>query len=774
MRGAFRKWTVLILAAGALWAGKVTTLAAQQPLTARSRTTAPFVVRYAQQGKTTGDLGELYQLCNGNEVIRVYRAAPGADAAADSYRRINLEDGTDEADQLRAVILGGYPQLGAESLAVRANVWLRGKGLPEITHLQTGEALLATQIAVWEIAQPDFSVEDYGSRWKDLDSTSWAGYREQGTDSVLLLQEPTEYTSWNVEGLCRYLCSLPPVQAKKVTASDGVLTDLYYRGTKQADTYTISAKATVSVDISPGDSLTLTAACGECIQEQKVEKGGTYEFVFEGQPDKYPVELTLAGTQRGGDVYFYQSQDTLLVGWDDSTLAVRGTACLTPDRVLRLKKTTDQGDPLANIQFNLYLAATREQLDSGLVRLGNQPTAAEIAQYQTAENLTAILSTDENGTAEYNFTSAGNPDGIYLVVEQFSAATTGPVEPFYLTVPGSDERYDLEVLLENALESQPNVVVNVTQEGTTSDSFAVGTSHTWILRGDIPSGLAGAQRYTIIDVLEDALDYENDSVTVSLHTGTGTELLLAKDVHYTLVEDMALRVSLTPAGMAYAAANRGAGEGELRIRFRAAISSGAPMGVQIRNRAQLEYINSAGIVYSKTSDPAQVHTGGIALRKTDTGGIPLTGAAYCLARDAKPGEEGTQPLLVGEQTHSVVYVTFYPNRDMTGDKVAQTQTDGEGRAWFSGLAYGVYYLVEVEGTGGHRPDPQPVVVTVDSLSHLDGSDGDADNTLLLTSGYFLLPDAQTIGVPVLTMVGIAAVLSACVLLINNRRRVYFR
>lgn len=47
-------------------------------------------------------------------------------------------------------------------------------GLPEIRQLQSGEAVLAAQLAVWELTnQGKFSVNDYLSRWEDMTTPGW-------------------------------------------------------------------------------------------------------------------------------------------------------------------------------------------------------------------------------------------------------------------------------------------------------------------------------------------------------------------------------------------------------------------------------------------------------------------------------------------------------------------------------------------------------------------------------------------------------------------------
>lgn len=729
---------------------------------------SPFLGGYTCSGKANQDLGEIYRLTFGNTQVLAYRTSPGSQPEDGIYTPGGLACLGAVSGRLRTVIAGGYPQVDVRQLEEQANAWLGSQGEPEVAALQPGEALLATQITLWKLLDPG-AFPDGGqyAGWKDLSSSSWAGYRKRLQAPESLTQVPTEHTARNIQSLIRYLEALPPVEANGTLISDAALAEASYRASREeAGTWQVTVEVP-GISCGEGGEMTLKASCNGQEKVLALEEEPSYRFNFSGLDSPQPVTLTLEGVQTAEDALLLSAGETLLIGWAQGTIPVCGQITLRPDRILHIQKNAapeEGGLPLANIQFNLYLAATMEQLRRGEVRLTSEPTAQEAESCQRAENLVAILSTDVAGQASYNFTSGGNPDGVYLVVEQFCPGTTGPVDPFYITIPAEDG-YILELSLENSLESQPEIALSVTQQGRYEDTFGIGQAQAWYIWAGIPAGMSAARSFTLIDPLPEVLDYMEDTLTVHLQTGSGDSLLLVPDIHYTMgMEAGELKISLTPAGMAYAAANRGEGTERpgILVTFQAVLGEDAPMGQSISHRARLSYVNGAGVSYSKESPWAQVRTGGFSICKRDPSGNPLAGNVYRLARVA--GEEKETVLLnVDGIDVPVVYVSFLAGETMTEEAV----TDKEGRAVFSGLAYGHYYLVETRGTG-----EAPVEIVVDEESHHWGDDSQKDRTVHLISTRVLLPDTGGMGAVVLTMLGLAAVLSACILLFENRKRGY--
>lgn len=644
-----------------------------------------------------GDFAEVCRLTAGGQSIAAYSArAAGQLLEGDTYRRVNLEDAGQfdalTAGRIRAVVLEGYPCREVSALQTGANAWLRSRGQAEIRELQSGEAVLAEQLALWQLTEPGrFTVRQYVSGWEDMTTAAWQEYRNRVAAADMLCQQPTQYTAWNVEALCRYFAGLSPAEPGLDTVSEAALVNPEYAALQQPDgTYTVTVSVDIQTDVGERDELTLSGFCGNLTASQPVAKAGTYSIRFDGLTDRPEARLVLAGTQHGGDVYLFEGKGRSLVGFDDSLLPVRGELTVKPDCILNLTQSTEDGIPLSNIRFDLYRVAAREQADSG--EFPGLSVSDALEDYRTPGNLVTILTTDIHGFASYNFTANGQPEGVYLVTQRCSDAAAEAAAPFLVMLPGAaadgGAAYTLNVHPTAAAETVPSVGLDV--EGRPGGSFDVGQPHTWTARGSIPAGIATAQRYVLTDCLDNRLEYEAGSLQVAAAAADGMETELREGDHYTLaVTGRSIAVSLTPAGMAYGGAK--APGGEIRLRFRTVIRDTAEPGVPITNRIGLSYLNSAGIAWEAESDPAEVHTGGIRLRVTKETGEPLPGASFRLFREDTP--------------------------------VAEAVTGEDGAAFVSGLAYGSYTLTQTKAPAGCNPLHRSLTVTVNEISHLTAADG---------------------------------------------------
>lgn len=804
-------------------------LTAEYPFNKPYLYTTPFTVDHTitkpngEEYYSGGNFPEIFNLINttklagGGAGAYASIAAYCTDASTgtrenSSYRRINLEDSTyasGAAGKIRAVILKSYPRVDVSSIEAAANRYLSAWGKPEIVGLQSGEAILATQIAIWKLANgKHYTINSFFAGMQDLNA-AWLGdylsgevvYPENAT------QTETENTAQNIESLYTYLYNLDPVGPMYDAVSEASFEKPVYSAVKAEDgTYTIKVSVNINTRVGDGDSLSLTAQCdGEAIS-QSVTEAGTHTVTFTGMADRYAVDLKLNGYQSGGDVYLFDAEgertaSQSMVGYDDSRLPVHGELKVTPDRILNITKTTSKETglkPLANISFDIYKVATMAQLESGSVKLSEKPDASETAKYQTAANHVVTLTTDVQGFATYNFTENQMPDGVYLVVEQPNAATTGPIEDFYIAVPGTTDSgdgyaYTINVSPKNTTETAPKIEKDVTEIDNNSDSFDVDEIHTWIIRSGVPAGIANAVKYTITDTIDYRLTYKQGSPVVKLFTRAGEETTLESGTHYTLSEgktevdgrsvDM-FTVSLTAEGMAFVASNLGTGEEtpEIRVYFQSVINENAAMGETIPNQAHLDYTNSTGVEYDEDSDLPEVHTGGINLLKTDAEGVKLPGASFKIARLATEAEIADESvtkatLVLEEEELTVVFEAFHATKDLSGEKVYEVTTDETGAAVIYGLAYGNYYIVETKAPAGYNLLTQPIAVIIDEASHLTEVDGwkdtegnVVDNTIHVVNTKFVLPQTGGIGTTVFTVVGLGLIGTACCLLLINRKK----
>lgn len=760
---------------------------------------SPFVADFTltgEDGKTffSGeDFVEVYHLTAdgaGEQAVSIaaYSVSPDAEAPEKTgYRRVGLEDSgcfsAETAGKLRAVVQGLYPHKNVAAIQAAANPWLQSHGLPEIRQLQSGEAVLAAQLAVWELTnQGKFSVNDYLSRWEDMTTPGWRNYLRKVTNADVSREPLTEDSASNVAGLYRYLCGLKPAAPGCETVSDATLQNPVYTAVKESDgTYTVTVRVDIQTTVGSLDALTLSAECGGQVREQTVTEAGSCTVSFSGLAGRPEVTLEITGTQHGGDVYLFEGENHRLLGFDDSVLPVHGRLLVKPDCILNIQEREEgSGLPLSNIRFDLYRAATRELLESGAFSLSASSDEAAMKGFRTPENLVTILTTDIHGFASYNFTANNQPDGVYLVVQRTEGEAAEVSAPFFLVVPGvgadGGNAYTLNVKPTGTVEAAPGAQVNVGEVGSTDSSFDVGQIHTWILRGSIPSGIRTAQKYTITGSFNEHLALNESAPTVSLLTRAGAEIGLTEGDHYTVSHNDGggeLCVSLTPAGMAYAAANQGEGAcaPEIRVRVRAAITESAGLGTSIPCVASIGYLNAAGIFYEAQSEAGEVHTGGIHLFVSDEAGQPLSGGTFRLARAGESSDGESAVLKVNGAEINVTFVNFH-----TGDgkkPVSEVTTGEDGTALLRGVAYGRYYLVQTKAPEGRDKLSQPVAVTVSASSHLTVQDGwrDAhgmtvDNTVQLVNGEEILPKTGDISAVVFVVAGSILIGAICALILE--------
>lgn len=710
-----------------------------------------------------------------------------------TYRRINLEDSTYHASgaaaRLRAVILNSFPYIQDMSvITAAANTWLEANGEKAIENLQIGEAMLATQQAIWEIT--------HGDSYTVLEPFTECGTYD-GSDAVYTInseEKATNNTKDNITGLYQYFLSLDGMAPQDDAVSEYTFENVTYHVVKEENgTYTITAEFDVNTTVDSGDQLTLSASCNGEVKSVALLQGGTYSFTFEGMTEQKEINLQINGYQTGGDVYLFDSEGDRsnaqsMIGYDNSCLPVHGEATASPDRVINILKTTsaDEGkEPLANIEFELYKVASMAQLESGEVILSEKPTAEEIETYKVSENLITVLKTDIQGLATYNFTENGQPDGVYMIVERYSAATTGPVEPFFIIVPGTTESgdgyvYTITVNPKNTTETGPDIQKDVTKLDNDHDSYDVDELHTWIIRAGVPAGIGTAQKYIITDTIDYRLTYTKGSPVVKLFTKAGEELTLTPDAYFILKEGTVeengravdlFSISLTAEGMAYVAENLGSGSHipEIRVYFTAAINSNASLGEEIPNDAHLDYTNSAGVDYDADSDVPEVHTGGTNIRKTDAKENPLAGASFKIAREATEEELADDTitkeiLTVDGEPLNVVFVDFYATGDLSGEKTYEVTTNENGAAVIYGLAYGTYYIVETQSPAGYNLLTAPIKVEINAESHLEA------NSIKVINTKFVMPETGGIGTTVFTVTGLVIIGAAVLLLVFNAKK----
>ena len=444
------------------------------------------------------------------------------------------------------------------------------------------------------------------------------------------------------------------------------------------------------------------------------------------------------------------------------------------DRVLNIYKTDkNTGNPLVSIKFDLYYVGSFNDLESGKLNIGSVPTAEEVSSYAVSGNYITTLVTDANGFASYNLTENQQEDGIYLIVENSNPAVISPAAPFFVAVPmtssdGSAYIYNINIYPKNETETGPSITKDVTVLDNNFDHIDAGKEHLWIITSTIPSGIAGASKYIISDTLDSRLTYVTGSPVVKLVDSTGAETELTLGKHYTLSESVqdgiySFSVALTAAGMQEAA-----GYSNLRIYFHAMIDSDGTVAENISNQATVDYTNALGVDYSSKSEVVEVVTGGIIIKKVDSGEKIISSGAtfqvYRAATEAEISDESVEKVYFTDTSTPYVAVEFYNNLELDGEKVGQITTDEKGLAVIAGLAYGDYLLVETKAPAGYNKLQNPLAITITENSHLEVNAYPVVNT----SGA-VLPETGGLGTTIFTITGTVLVLGSAVLLIARKR-----
>lgn len=716
----------------------------------------------------------LYDTRNGNGFpVYCTDVAVGLDNDSD-FRRINLEDSSYAgfaAGKLRSVYLNGFPCTDLAELSSAAGV----------EALTVGEAVAATQLAIWNIAHADqMTVTDFcrsiDTRWDPNGVTEHYAECFEEIKSGYASAENAARIEQRIERVFRYLMNLKPTAPTGAVASCQSFRSWDARVEDNGDgKCNVTAVAVVDVILEEGDALTLTAQVGGYTAAADLQNGEqTYTLTIENVPAdiaRGAITLAIDGVQSLGDVYLFDAdgergESQSLIGWTENALPVHAQVNAN-DRILNVFKTAG-GVGLQNIFFDIYRVCSVGEYVNGQVVLGtgvveidgaehfSAPTEADVAKYVKGLPF-ATIATDASGCASFNFGN-GN-DGIYIVAERENPLTTGAIHPFFVAIPGGSnasatEDYEITVEPKNTLIGEDvEIGKDVEEIGRDHGTFGVGETHTWIIQATIPAGMSTGLCYEITDTLSDQLTFAGN-VQVSVAEKDAPDILeelIAQEDYVLTVSENAFTVALNSSGMAKAAAV----EGEvpvIRVCFDAYINENAILGSEIHNQAHIRYENNVGVDFDRDSDLPEVHTGGLSLVKVDASNRQkrLAGAKFTLNVQ---NEDGTY-----------APVAFYADAAMTR-KVEEVSTDENGCALFYGLAYGTYYLIETEAPDGYSRLTEPVEVVINEAAHLE-----ANAVLVTNSARFRLPETGGMGTMVFTLGGAGILGAAALVLLGGKKR----
>lgn len=516
------------------------------------------------------------------------------------YRPLNLSDSTYAAalaGKLRAIVLHTYPYKTVSEVAAASG----------ITGLTRGEAITASQLAIWKTAHGD------NVQITDFLSTVIDG--NQGSSEIQneLNQEHAAYTNGDdtykaavkarIEALYNYLMGLPEQSATKKVVSEASFTDHSTAPevtTNEDGTCNVTVTVTVNVHLDVDDALTLTAhmADGRYSASTALSNGqSSYTLTIQNVPAEYAdgtVTVAIDGQQTLHDVYLVDADgirgvSQSMIGALYDTVPVHAETKMEPDRVLKLYKTAG-GKPLSGISFEVYWVGSLEDYYAGKLGIGKTPTGADIDKYAKTKRLVGTLTTNESGCASLNF---GTTDGVYLLKELPDDRVSGPCDPFFVVLPydygNGNGPYTVTVQPKNTLNlggiQLEKVDANDTEKKLTGATFEVYRKATQseIAAGGTTSMVIDETTYQMIRVnfyTDSGMSGDKVTQLTTDENGRGGIYGLAYGNYY-LVETQA------PAGY-----NKLSGPTEFQIK---ASSNGDVQTLTVKNTAGVELPSTGGI-----------------------------------------------------------------------------------------------------------------------------------------------------------------------------------
>lgn len=366
------------------------------------------------------------------------------------YRRMNLEYSPfagSEADKIRAILQNGFYIIPIEGesdsdhaarVAAKTAALGAAAGLADLT---TGEAIAATQAAIWraahgsELTFPKFC--RYVFNPTNTKYGSLCSYSELKSMNNTLINS-------RIETVYNYLLSLEPVAATSqvVSSSSFLKMDNLVITDNGDDTCTVSVDVTVDVDMEPGDSLKLYTTLGEKPSGEVSLVNGqqTHTLTIPDVPAadvSGDFTLFVSGTQTVSGFFYFDAKggrdaSQAMVAYDSSTQPVAieltaapkdgngGTPVIPTGGINLLKVDAEKQQPLAGATFEVYRPATEEEISTGVEDLVTIPgLAAKMVKVEfysnadlTGDKVTSVTTGNDGKAAVYGLTY-----GTYYLME---------------------------------------------------------------------------------------------------------------------------------------------------------------------------------------------------------------------------------------------------------------------------------------------------------------------------------------------------------------------
>lgn len=296
----------------------------------------------------------------------------------------------------------------------------------------------------------------------------------------------------------------------------------------------------------------------------------------------------------------------------------------------------------------------------------------------------------------------------------------------------------------------------------------IDATHTWTITSSIPRDIENYTRFLVTDNISEKLVLDEDSITI-----TADGEALQKDTDYTVYyTNKLLKIAFIDTGITGANLS---GKSALEITYTTTFDkTNVVIGESVENSASIywdtnydddgpddgedpiEPTDPDDTKKVDVDEPADVHTGGLKIKKVDAAGNALAGAIFKIATSEENAKAG-------------IFVKI--------DGVEVTAISGEdGLALFEGLSYGTaeqdkdnqstnYWLVETVAPSGYNLLSSPVEVTIDKDSYT------TDNPIEIQNKRgIVLPLTGGIGTIIFIVVGVALMAIAIIIFIKRDKK----